>query len=204
VVQLLVFVLLLVPLSYWCGARYDGLVVGVAWDVSSLFALVRVFLPFSIGVLIDLLKNEGWRDSNAIAIACILLLVVALVAPIQNGAIYDTTCVCVIFPALLYISSSVKVNGGVAKTMKWLGAISYPLYAINQPFFRICGAAFGGNGEYNSVFPVAVFLALVVLTELCRLVWEEPVRRFLKAKFFASNRFKSGGLESKLQHPTSL
>ena len=102
-----------------------------------------------------------------------------------NG-IYDTVCVLLFFPLLVYMGASGKATDPVtSKVCKFLGDISYPLYIVHYPFMYLYYSWVWKNGlTFRESLPgvAAVFVVSILLAYLFLKVYDEPVRRWLTAR----------------------
>jgi peptidoglycan/LPS O-acetylase OafA/YrhL len=137
--------------------------------------LSRVFKPLNV-------KGFFWVGS--------LLIVVLSAIPRLGGSenlwmngIYDTSCVVVIFPMLVYLGASEKINNKITiRLCKFLGDISYPLYMVHYPFIYLYYAwVKNENLSFKQSFPGAIALVIgsIFLSYGCLKLYDEPVRKFL-------------------------
>lgn len=172
---------------------------GVGWsllDYNFLGGMIRVTFSFSMGLLLS-------RKFNAVSIKgafwiCAISLLILLGIPHignentlwQNG-LYDSICVIIFFPLLVYIGASGKTTDKVSSGIcKFLGDISYPIYIIHYPFYYLFYAwlwkdGFENRPEFAEVWPIAIllFLAMPILAYICLKVYDEPVRKWLTKRF---------------------
>lgn len=137
--------------------------------------LSRVFKPLNV-------KGFFWVGS--------LLIVVLSAIPRLGGSenlwmngIYDTSCVVVIFPMLVYLGASEKINNKITiRLCKFLGDISYPLYMVHYPFIYLYYAwVKNENLSFKQSLPGAIALVIgsIFLAYGCLKLYDEPVRKFL-------------------------
>lgn len=153
--------------------------------------LARVFKPVPI-------KGAFWIGSLAI----ITLSAIPRIGGSENlwmNGIYDTLCVVVVFPLLVYLGASEKTTDQrTTRICKFLGDISYPLYMVHYPFIYWYYAWVKNNNlTFEQSFPGALALVIgsIVLAYVCLKFYDEPVRRFLtkrllrvKTSFYSSAR----------------
>lgn len=172
---------------------------GVGWsmvDGGFWGGLVRMLFPYTVGLLMARifkpckLKNAFWICSAAIFLVGCLPLAFGELQPWQNG-LYDALCVIVVFPALVWLGASeLNIGQKTAQVSRFLGDLSYPLYAIHYPLMYLFYAHIGFSGELvpiaklNDVWPEALLLlvACVLLAWLSFRFYDLPVRRWLGAR----------------------
>ncbi|MBD2753693.1 acyltransferase family protein [Spirosoma validum] len=100
----------------------------------------------------------------------------------MNG-LYDTICVAIIFPLLVYVGASGKTTDKTTtKLCKFLGDISYPLYMVHYPFIYWYYAwVKNENLTFEQSLPGALALVIgsILLAYVCLKIYDEPVRKFL-------------------------
>jgi peptidoglycan/LPS O-acetylase OafA/YrhL len=80
------------------------------------------------------------RDVNGIAAAGIMLAFLSLMIVDPGPSFrptFDIICVLGIFPLTLMVAATITLEGAVAKAGRWLGSISYPLYATHFPILLL-------------------------------------------------------------------
>jgi peptidoglycan/LPS O-acetylase OafA/YrhL len=154
----------------------------------------RMLYPFFAGLLLSRVATLG-RVSNAF-LWCSLLLTLVLAFPRVGGAahvwqngLYDSLSIVLLFPLVVWLGASGQVTGQVASRLcTFLGAISYPIYITHYPLIYIYTAWVSRHKTpLAQALPITVltFVAAVVLAYACLKFYDEPVRRWLKAKFQA-------------------
>jgi peptidoglycan/LPS O-acetylase OafA/YrhL len=88
--------------------------------------------------------------------------------------------------AISYVGYVFELTGAGARACKFLGAISYALYAVHDPLFHALQAIAGRENIVMSYYaPWAGLGFLFLLTGLCWLldtVYDWPIRRFLQRR----------------------
>jgi len=93
-----------------------------------------------------------------------------------------------VFPLLVWVGASqLSTSAMTHRVSHFLGALSYPLYAVHYPLMYLFYAhiGFDGNlvaiGKMAEVWPVALALPAVsiALAWLCLRCYDLPVRRYL-------------------------
>lgn len=187
-----------------CGALLSAFAVGnmsgfghlgVGWSLSEWNfpgGMLRMLFSYSMGMLIArTFKPVGMKHSFLI---CSLLLIVFLSMPHVGGedslwmnGIYDSFCILVLFPALLYIGACGLCEGAASKKVcKFFGDISYPVYVVHYPFMYLFFAWVWNNGlSFAQAWPVAVLTVAgcLLLAWICMKFYDAPVRKYLSGKY---------------------
>ena len=174
---------------------YD--MIGVGWTLDGLNFLggsLRMLFPFSLGMLLS--RNfKPFQMRGAFWICSIVLLILFCVpyikvdaAPISFNGLFEAACIILIFPVLVWLGASGKTTDKRStKICKFLGDISYPLYAVHYPIMYLFYAWLIDNELYTffEVWPVAlaVYVGSIVVAFLCLKLYDEPVRKWLGKKF---------------------
>ena len=174
---------------------YD--MIGVGWTLDGLNFLggsLRMLFPFSLGMLLS--RNfKPFQMRGAFWICSIVLLILFCVpyikvdaAPISFNGLFEAACIILIFPVLVWLGASGKTTDKRStKICKFLGDISYPLYAVHYPIMYLFYAWLIDNELYTffEVWPVAlaVYIGSIVVAFLCLKLYDEPVRKWLGKKF---------------------
>lgn len=169
---------------------------GVGWslgDHNLLGGLLRLAFSFPAGLLLA-------RNFRPVAVRgafwiCSAALALLLAVPHAGGAealwlngIYDSVCVLVCFPALLWLGASGRTTDRTSTGVcRFLGDISYPVYIIHYPSMYLF-YAWLWRGEpigFDRAWPVAagLFAGNIVLAYGCLKLYDEPVRRWLARRF---------------------
>ena len=176
------------------GSGYGHL--GVGWTLAGNNlpgGLLRLSFAFPMGLLLSrLFRPVAVRGAFWIcSLAVVALLCVPYVgdgtAPWMNG-LYDAACVLVLFPLLVWLGASGRASDRTtARTCKFLGDISYPVYVIHYPFMYLFYAWLwsGERIPFAQAWPVAagIFAGSVLLAWGALKCYDEPVRRWLTRRF---------------------
>ncbi|GAB3895071.1 acyltransferase [Larkinella knui] len=137
--------------------------------------LSRIFKPIRV-------KGAFWIGSLSI----VILSAIPRIGGTENfwmNGLYDTICVVLIFPVLVYIGASGKTTDRITTRLcQFLGDISYPLYMVHYPFIYWYYAwVKNENLTFEQSWPGALALVMgsVLLAYVCLKRYDEPVRRFL-------------------------
>ncbi|WP_168990576.1 acyltransferase family protein [Aureimonas flava] len=165
---LLVSGVLLVPVAYaglfGAGGTIDTFHVG----------LVRVIFSFSMGLLLHGLR-ERFPALTLNPYLLVALLFAALAAPIAHP-LYDLVFVVVLTPAFLILGANSRSFLGA----KWLGEISYPVYALHYSLLSIGSLAAGKAGIPPWVGMVGLVAAFCLATPLLTQFYDIPFRQRLR------------------------
>ena len=180
---------------------------GVGWTMAEgglWTGLVRMLFPYTMGMLMarvfsPLNKATGafWICGTIILLVGCLPLMFGDLLPWQNG-LYDALCVIVVFPSLVWLAASHLTPGAMTRRLsRFLGELSYPLYAVHYPLMYLFYAHIGFDGnlvpisKMNDVWPVAVALpvACILLAWICWRFYDRPVRcYFMKTNKMTQHR----------------
>ena len=166
---------------------------GVGWSAADggwWYGLVRMLFPYCIGMLMAR-RFRPARVRHAF-LGCSLLILAAGLAPTlglpwMNG-LYDFCCAAILFPTIVWMAASDNRSGeGTVRLSRFLGDISYPLYAIHYPFMLILFGKLGFDGTLYDPHLVAGQwpLALAIVLGCPLLAWllfkyyDQPLRRRL-------------------------
>lgn len=170
--------------------------IGVGWTLDGLNfwgGMLRMLFPFTLGMLIS--RNfRPFKVRGAFWICSVILLVLFCVpyveghSPVCLNGVFEMVCIVVIFPMLVCLGASGQTTDKRStRICKFLGDISYPLYAIHYPLMYLFYAWLIENKLYTlgETWPMAalVYFGSIVLAYLCLKLYDEPVRKWLGRKF---------------------
>jgi peptidoglycan/LPS O-acetylase OafA/YrhL len=119
------------------GTVFSGPMIG--GDVWPTFweGLIRVAYSFPAGILVYALwlRSKPPIEMPAIVIGAALLAMLAVKAPEHFGRPFIFLSVAAGFPLVVWFGARSKPRGMIAAACRWLGAISYALYAVHYPLF---------------------------------------------------------------------
>lgn len=99
------------------------------------------------------------------------------------NSVYELVCIMVIFPAIVCVAVGGDTAGQRSKRIcRFLGDISYPVYAIHYPVMYLFYAWLWDNAlSFSDAWPVALTVVAgnIVLAYLCIRYYDAPVRRWL-------------------------
>ncbi len=164
------------------GLNYGSLDAG--WSRTNLWGgPPRVMFGFFMGVLIFQLQARGWSPPPLPHPLIALTLVVCLFRwfPRWGGfAARDIIKVVVVLPALVAFAARARISGPWLGSARYLGVISYPLYAIHVPLLRGFEVLLGRL--FDTPPPGAWWLALgatLALAALFERLYDAPIRAWL-------------------------
>ena len=103
-----------------------------------------------------------------------------------NG-LYDSLAIIVVFPFIIYIGAGGSMQSNVGrKICRFFGDISYPIYITHYPLVYTYTAWVSRNKpSFEDAFPIAIATIAfsVLLAYGCLKLYDEPVRKWLNAKF---------------------
>ncbi len=151
--------------------KQHGVNQGALW-VTTAWALARVFYSFPLGVLLYRFHRRiTWSAGSGWLLCGVLVASLWLDPSGIYRSIYDAIFVLVLSPAIVLLGSVAGVGGGqLNRVFLFLGAISYPIYALHDPFVAVV------SGISRRVFPglttpalkpwsgVCVVIALILLS----------------------------------------
>lgn len=170
--------------------------IGVGWTLDGLNfwgGMLRMLFPFTLGMLIS--RNfRPFKVRGAFWICSVILLVLFCVpyigghSPVCLNGVFEMVCIVLIFPMLVCLGASGQTTDKRStRICKFLGDISYPLYAIHYPLMYLFYAWLIENKLYTlgETWPMAalVYFGSIVLACLCLKLYDEPVRKWLGKKF---------------------
>lgn len=176
------------------GSGYGHL--GVGWSLADhnlVGGFLRLLFAFPMGLLLSrvfrpvAVRGAFWICSLAIVGLLSVPYVGDGTAPWMNG-LYDTVCVLVLFPLLVWLGASGRATDRRTSGLcKFLGDISYPVYVVHYPFMYLFYAWLWGGDTipFAEAWPVAagLFVGSILLAWVVLKVYDEPVRRWLTRRF---------------------
>lgn len=170
--------------------------IGVGWTLDGLNfwgGMLRMLFPFTLGMLIS--RNfRPFKIRGTFWICSIILLGLFCVpyiegkSPVCLNGVFEMICIAVVFPLLVCMGASGKTTDKQSTAIcKFLGDISYPLYAIHYPIMYVFYSWLIEKKLYTleETWPVAavVYFGSIALAYACLKLYDEPVRRWLGNKF---------------------
>ncbi len=172
---------------------------GVGWTLDTmnfLGGLLRMLFPFSMGMFMAHnfkpvpVKGAFWICSSVL----IVLFHIPYIpgnTPICWNGLFETICIVVIFPMLVWLGASGKITDAHStKICNFLGDISYPLYIVHYPLFYMFYAWLIEERLYTLgetwLMALVTCVLSIALAYLCLKLYDEPVRRYLTKRFLPS------------------
>lgn len=194
----------LAALSVLSGLTLVGLTIrsgglGFGWSMidGGLFTgFVRMLFPYCMGMLMArLFRPLNVRHAMTI---CSLILLLVAVMPLCFGqmmgwlsGLYDVVCVIIVFPTLVWLGASQALTDGIRlRCCRFLGELSYPLYAVHYPLMYLFYAHIGLKDgavpieQLAEVWPEALVLpfACILLAWMVWRLYDRPLRKWLTAR----------------------
>lgn len=174
---------------------------GVGWTLDGANfwgGMLRMLFPFSLGMLLSR-HFRPIKTRGAFWICSAVLLILFCVpyiegkSPICLNGVYELICIALIFPALVWIAASGKTTDKQStRICRFLGDISFPLYAIHYPLMYLFYAWLIKNKLYTFTecwqMAALVYTGSILLAYLCLKCYDEPVRKWLSRKFLSKNK----------------
>lgn len=174
------------------GERRD-LIGGWSLDLAGLHVgFARLLYPFLAGMLL-MRVGKRIRSRHAFALSS-LLLIAALCVPRlgdtphhwSNG-LYDALCVILLFPLIVAIGAGEKrVDGRSVTIARFFGDLSFPLYITHYPLIYVYTAWVAAHHPapvQATIGGAIIFVAAVSIAFGSLKLYDEPVRRWLSARF---------------------
>lgn len=174
---------------------------GVGWTLDGANfwgGMLRMLFPFSLGMLLSR-HFRPIKTRGAFWICSAVLLILFCVpyiegkSPVCLNGVYELICIALIFPALVWIAASGKTTDKQStRICRFLGDISFPLYAIHYPLMYLFYAWLIKNKLYTFTecwqMAALVYTGSILLAYLCLKCYDEPVRKWLSRKFLSKNK----------------
>lgn len=168
----------------WTSLTFGGLDVG--WSRASFWGgPPRVMFGFGMGLLLFRLHAAGRAAPRVPFVLIVAALVVCLVRPFPEAslALDDLVIVLVALPTLVALAVRAPVPDRALGLMTWLGARSYPLYAVHAPLLRICEALLDPLADDQAAIGWALAPPLTIaLAALFERFYDAPIRARLRAR----------------------
>ena len=187
---------------------YD--MIGIGWTLDSvnfLGGMLRMLFPFSLGMLLSRNFNDNSQQSTVNSVCpcfksfvgknifwiSIVVMFVLFSMPyipkdgtISINGIYELACIVFVFPLIVWFGAAGNVSNKLSsKVCKFLGDISYPLYIVHYPVMYLFYSWLIDNKLYTLGETWQVVLLVmatnIALAYACLKLYDEPVRRWLKA-----------------------
>jgi peptidoglycan/LPS O-acetylase OafA/YrhL len=162
------------------AAHFGKLDVGFLWT-DAWGGPPRVVFSFTAGLAINRLYRAGPWTSPLPAWATL-----AILPPLfwlwVDQTIWPLACVLLVFPTIVGLAAGAEPRPAAARAFAWLGAASYPLYALHKPAGELM-TLWVRHVSPHDVRTLWIGAALMaVLVPACGLIerfYDRPVRRWL-------------------------
>lgn len=169
-----------------------GILLSGGYDTRTVLAgLPRVGFGFTVGLLLHGLARDGTAlqavTERLRRLPCAsFLLYAALLAifafPWTARGFFPLLMLSGVAPALVLIGAQIRTGPIETRIGRFLGWISYPVYCLHVPIFRLLVFAYGGAA--GASYPVIVLgVAASIAAAIVLATWyEEPLRAILSAR----------------------
>ncbi|HMG02835.1 MAG TPA: acyltransferase [Edaphobacter sp.] len=183
------------------GPRGD--VIG-GWSITAKelhIGFARLLFPFFAGMLL-MRMGKRIHIRNAFVWSSLLLIVFFCIPRIggpehlwQNG-LYESFTIIVMFPIIVAMGAGGNVTDGFEHRLcKFFGDISYPLYITHYPLIYTYTAWVTRDkvpAARGAVVGVGLFVTAVAIAYACLKLYDEPVRKWLSARYLGKLGRSSG------------
>lgn len=149
-------------------------------------AAPRVIYSFCMGLLLFRLDARGFRAPAAPYLLIAAILAACMVRWFPSLGLFwlrDVVVVLAVLPALVAVAINSPVPARLTGVAAWLGALSYPLYAIHVPILRTFEIGLDPlDGPIQTALWWAALVATLVLAALFERFYDAPIRRWLAAR----------------------
>ncbi len=173
--------------------------IGVGWTLDGanfLGGSLRMLFPFALGMLLSRrfkpvkIRGAFWLCSAVLLILFCVPYIEGKCGPIILNGLFETICILLVFPVLVWLGASgITTDKRSTLICKFLGDISFPLYAVHYPIMYLFYAWLIDNKLYTfgEVWPVAtaVYLGCILLAYICLKGYDEPFRKWLTRKILS-------------------
>lgn len=164
--------------------KFGSVGINGAWQDQP-FVFFRAWCPFLIGLGLYRFADRPAWDSHWIVPGLSLFLFGILMSPISSGAA-ELFCIVLVFPCLILLAARSRADGPLRALWTWLGAISYPLYALHAPMVFMLEDIRADAAAAGATYQIALFLSssigITLIAHLVLKLYDEPLRKWLRAK----------------------
>ncbi|WP_169803358.1 acyltransferase family protein [Sphingomonas pruni] len=147
-------------------------------------ALSRATYGFFVGVFISRSTRGKPLNANAPFLAGALVLAVIFWAPALTAVHFDLAATLLLLPPVAWLAVKIEPVGILESSARFMGKVSYPLYAFNLPFVLFAAACVKVAGlrtvAAGWLIGVAFLLASVLTAYAVDRLADEPLRARLK------------------------
>ena len=170
--------------------------IGVGWTIDTVNVLggaLRMLFPFAVGLLLSR-RLRPMRVKGAFWIFSVLLAAFLFVpfisgsTPILWNGLFEFFCIAVVFPFIVWLGASGQTTDAFStRVCKFLGDLSFPLYIVHYPFMYLFYSWLIKTERYTFAETWQVALCVyawnVLVAIICLKCYDEPVRKWLAARF---------------------
>lgn len=146
----------------------------------------RVIYSFCMGLLIHRAGAKGLKAPAApywLLVAALTVCMFRVVPALGAFALRDIVIVIVVLPGVVAMAVQTKVSARFQPLALWLGALSYPLYAIHVPLLRGFATLLADTAGSAKATGWCVALALtLILSALFERAYDAPIREWLRRR----------------------
>jgi peptidoglycan/LPS O-acetylase OafA/YrhL len=162
----------------------------VGWRLHQFhLACIRTAFPFLAGVAVCRLRRKYLVDARikqqyGFILICVLIGFLAMPGGLMPRVGFQSVFVVIVVPVLVLLGSCVRVDENYGGVCRFLGSISFPLYAVHQPILKVVNFARGGLAADAGADLFSAFVGAVtsIAVALLLLYWlDEPVKSFMRA-----------------------
>ena len=168
--------LALIAAVAWFGKLDIGLTWTNAWG-----GLPRVAFSFTAGLAVYRVFQARPLRSPLPAWAPVLVLP-PLFYLWADDVVWPLVCVLLLFPAIVTVAAASEPSGRTARIFAWLGAVSYPLYALHKPageLVTLWVRHISPHDTRNVWIGVPYLCVAIVACALVEQFYDRPARRLL-------------------------
>jgi peptidoglycan/LPS O-acetylase OafA/YrhL len=166
----------------WAVSTFGKLDIGFRW-ADAWGGAPRVAFSFTMGLaLYRLYQARPWRSPLPAWIP--LLVLPPMLCVRVDEIVWPLACVFLAFPAIVAGAAASEPRPLLARPYAWLGAISYPLYALHKPAGELATLLVRHVSPHDVRTPWIGAVFMVVALAACALIerfYDRPVRRLLTA-----------------------
>ncbi|MBF7014666.1 acyltransferase [Novosphingobium resinovorum] len=148
-------------------------------------ALSRVSFSFSFGVVLDGTRRYWVPKVPCISTPVLLMICVLILIPDFDGrarAAYDLAFVMIFSPLLVMLGAKSIPSPANRAILDWLGAVSYPIYALHAPIKHVMEAI--SNFQYTLTLPLCALFVVISASIITKI---DSISRNYANKFIDKN-----------------